>query len=159
MKTLMLTILSVFLVACAARGPAYQTPSAPAIGFANILIYRFANGYGGAYPVDIAINASEKVASINEQGYTVVQLRADGREHVIRSGPNNSIMKVTLTPTSGETYYIKYVAGAPIGSLSAGGLASIVKKPKNPLAIMPPEVASKEIIEYKFQPALQPRIE
>ena len=154
MKPIIVLMLFI-LTGCGATGPIYQEPPPPPAGYATLIIYRFSNGYGGAYPIDISINASEKAASVDEQGYTVIWVIADGQQHTIRDGPTNksSTDTVSIKPKPGETIFVKYIADAPSGSLSAGGIASIFRREANPFRVVAPDQGQKEILEYKLQPA------
>lgn len=140
---------AILVSACAATGPAYEAPPSAPPEHATLVIYRFPNGYGGAYPVEFAVNAVPKAAVLNEEGYTFLWLHANGKDHVIRAGGD----KATIRPVAGDTYYVKYEPDAPAGSLSAGGIASLGKKMKNPLTIVPRDAALKELPRYKYQPA------
>ena len=150
-------VLVLLVSGCAATGPMYETPPLPPEGFATLIFYRMPTGYGGAYAVELQIDDREKVASVNEKGYTVVLLRSRERPYLI--GLTNAYRGIPVPVRAGETYFVRYAASPPALSLYGGVV--VANDPAYPINLVSTDEALQQIkkYEHKLQPAAVTQIE
>lgn len=152
---ILLSFLLVLLTGCA-TGPLYQAPPAPPPDYATLIIYRESTGFSQVWASDFSINSKEDVASLREEGYTVITLKTGLGKHAIRRGSPTSPYVLYLDPIAGQTYYVKYAVR--FGSLAfAGGTPMAMNTPD--MRLMSAQQGAAEIVKYKLQPAAIPRID
>lgn len=149
MRPSLFLLLTALLLGCAAQGPIYQAPNEPPIGYANLVIYRLPTLQGSAWGTDFHVDEKE-VANLRVSGYTRILVKSG--THAVRMGT----LQLSLDAQSGKTYFVRY--GSEIGSILMVGKTPIVEG-KGLFNLVPPELAVRELSDYRYTAPLIQKVE